>query len=154
MDQQDHQALEFLSSELTLVENRLYEHISTTFRWLMATLVTANGGAIVALLSEGANLRGTENAVAWFAAGLVLSLLMGVLSAFWGHRAIPAITKARSAIRQGLIMGDITPAKQAVEDLLAQQRPTWKTWVPTYAGLGSLACFVIGLITIALSVLC
>lgn len=149
MDQQDRLALEYLSRELATSETRIYDHISTTFRWLMATLFTANGGAIVALLSDGTRLAGSLCALAWFSAGIILSLIMGILSAFMGHRAIGPLTNARSRVHQGLITGETAEVKQALMELVEKQKMTWKMWLPTYAGLVSFACFVIGVLTIA-----
>jgi hypothetical protein len=149
MDQQDRLALEYLSRELATNETRIYDHIATTFRWLMATLFAANGGAIVALLSDANRLPGELYALAWFASGIILSLVMGVLSAFMGHRVMRPLTNAKSKVHQGLITGETAEAEQALKELVDKQKMTWKMWSPTYAGLGSLACFIVGVATIA-----
>ena len=149
MDQQDRLALEYLSRELATNETRIYDHITTTFRWLMATLFAANGGAIVALLSDPSRLPGELHALGWFAGGLILSLVMGVLSAFMGHRVMRPLTNARARVHQGLITGDTKDAEQALAELVEKQKMTWKMWSPTYSGLGSLSCFIIGVVTFA-----
>lgn len=151
MDQQDRLALEYLSRELATNETRIYDHIATTFRWLMATLFAANGGAIVALLGEASRLPGEANALGWFAAGVILSLIMGVLSAFMGHRVMPALTNAKAKVHQGLITGNTNEAEQALLNLVEKQKMNWKMWSPTYSGLGSLTCFIAGVVTIAAS---
>lgn len=143
MDQQDRLALEYVAAELAANETRIYDHISTTFRWLMATLFTANGGATIALLSSATDFRGRLHALAWFAAGITSSLIMGILSAFMG------LTEARAKVHQSLIAGEPADAEQALSNLIEKQKMTWKTWSPTYAGLISFACFVAGVLTIA-----
>lgn len=78
--------LKIIRSQLITSEARLFDHVSTTFRWLMATLFAANGGAIIAVL--GSTQSANVSALGWFAAGLVLSILMGILSCIWAFRAI------------------------------------------------------------------
>ena len=73
--------LRILKSILTTSETQLFDHLGTTFRWLMATLFAANGGSILALLQREAPLLNLDReALAWFAAGMLLSILMGALS--------------------------------------------------------------------------
>jgi hypothetical protein len=149
MDQQDRLALEYLSRELATNETRIYEHITITFRWLMATLFTANGGATIALLSNGTQFRGELFALGAFATGIIFSLLMGILSAFMGHRVMSPLTNAKAKVHQGLITGNTTDAEEALKVLVQKQTMNWKLWSPTYSGLLSFACFVIGVVTIA-----
>lgn len=149
MDQQDRLALKYVAGELAANETRIYDHISTTFRWLMATLFTANGGATIALLNSRTDLVGRLPGLAWFAAGITFSLIMGILSAFMGHRVMRPLTEAKAKVHQGLITGDPADAEQALNKLIEKQKMTWKTWSPTYAGLLSFACFVVGILTIA-----
>lgn len=149
MDKQDRLALEYLSCELATKETRIYDHIATTFRWVMATLFAANGGAVVALLSDASRLPGERHALGWFAAGTILSLTMGILSTFMAHRVMPPLTNARAKVHQGLITGDSTDAEQALKVVIEKQKMTWWMWSPSYAGLASFGCFIIGIITIA-----
>lgn len=153
MDLQDRLALEYLSRELVTNETRLYEHVAITFRWLMATLFAANGGAIIALMGDGEDLPGSLNALAWFAGGTVLSLVMGILSTYMAHRATGPVANARAKVNQGLITGETAEAKRAVNDLLGKQKMTWWQWSPTYAGLAAFVCFVAGIVTIAGSII-
>jgi hypothetical protein len=128
-------------------EGRLYEHVAAMYRWLLATLFAANGGAMLALLGHEKNLPGELYALGWFALGVISSLLMGTASAVFGLRASTAITKARVMVEEGLLTG--IPAKQEILELLVSQKPTWKTWTPSYLGGASLLFFIIGLGTIA-----
>lgn len=153
MNEQDRLALQYVAEEIAKAEARIYEHVSTTFRWLMATLFTANGGAIVALLAHDVRLGGSLYALACFAAGTICSLLMGVLSTWMGHRAAPQLMNARGEVHQALITGDASEAQQVLANLVADQRMNWKKWSPTYAGLASLAFFIGGIATITVSLL-
>jgi hypothetical protein len=140
--------LKIVRSQLIVSEARLFDHVSTTFRWLMATLFAANGGAIIGLLGwNGANQHGGLSAIGWFAAGLVLSILMGTLSAIWAFRSISPIVTTRLLIDQWLLTGEEN--KLVLDDLVARHSLTWKTWVPSYAGGASLACLIIGMLEIA-----
>lgn len=126
-------------------EARLYEHVSTTFRWLMATLFAANGGAIIALL--GSTQSGNVFALGWFAVGLILSIIMGILSCIQAFRAITSIDAARWSIDQSLLTRETDI--EFLNNLVARLKLTWKTWVPSYAGGASLACLIIGMFAIA-----
>lgn len=76
----ERKAVELARSELVTAESRVYSSVLQTFRWLMATLFAANGGALVALADK--KLAVPVSAMAIFAMGLALSLLMGTASTF------------------------------------------------------------------------
>lgn len=134
-----------IRTTLVTSEARLYDHISTTFRWLMATLFAANGGAIIALLSSPQ--RANVSALGWFAAGLILSIVMGILSSIWAFRALTSIERARWSIDQSLLTRETDT--ELLNNLVARLTLTWKTWVPSYAGVASLVCLLIGMLVIA-----
>ena len=142
--------LRVLKSILTTSETQLFDHLGTTFRWLMATLFAANGGSILALLQREAPLLNLDReALAWFAAGMLLSILMGALSTLWGHLAYVRLfnirLKVEQSLAEGLLNDEILPSLEA-------EKPTWKTWIPSYAGVLSFACLLAGVLTIARSV--
>jgi hypothetical protein len=147
MDEKERNALEILRNTLMTSEARIYEHVTTTFRWLMATLFTANGGGALALVNHGSNIDGSRAALGWFAVGVILALLMGVLSTFVAFRSSVAIMDARMHVERGLITDELPNA--AVVEFTTKQKPTWKTWMPSFAGIGSLICFVGGAATVA-----
>jgi hypothetical protein len=149
MDEQYRLALEYLDGEIAKAEARLYEHVSTTFRWIMATLFAANGGAVLALLGPGAALPQSYHAAGWFTAGVVFCLLMGVLSMLMAHLQVLAFTHARGSARNALITSNLELAQDAVSTLNKKAKMTWWKWSPSYAGLASLSCFVLGAITLA-----
>lgn len=149
MTGQEEKVLDLLRAHLIASEGRLYDHVATTFRWLMATLFAANGGAILALLGttrEG--VPGGNAALGWFGAGVVLSILMGMLSSLWGHRASVNVTTTRFRIERALLEGAMN--HEIVENVLAQ-KPNWKTWFPSYVGVVAFLCLTIGMLTVARS---
>lgn len=153
MEQSDRRAIELLRGELQVSEARLYEHISRTFQWLMATLFTANGGALISLLGDGAHdLPGRIYALVWFALGLIFSLMIG------GFSILVALQTANrsSAMRvklEGCLITEERPPESELLDFVNANRPNWKTWFPSYAGAVSFIFFILGLGTIAGSVL-
>jgi hypothetical protein len=141
--------LKIIRAQLITSEARLFEHVSNTFRWLMATLFTANGGAIIGLLGwNDATNRGAYAALGWFAAGVVLSILMGTLSCIKAARAIWPMERTRLSIDQSLVEGT-SPDKQIFDDLVRRNRVSWKTWYPAYTGGASLLCLIVGMLEIA-----
>jgi hypothetical protein len=112
----------------------------------MATLFAANGGAIIALLGSGSPaFKANNTALGCFAGGLLLSILMGILSGIWGHRASVRIIAARLKIDQSLLERAVN--QQVFADL-SSEKPTWKTWVPSYTGSASFVCLVLGIMAI------
>jgi hypothetical protein len=148
MDNDERSVVQWARAEVAAGEARLYEHLASTFRWLMATLFAANGGGMIGLLDAGAHdLPGRRYALVWFAIGLVCSLFMGALSAVASFRANAAMVKMRVKLDEGLITGQ-SPS-EALLEFVQSQKPNWKTWFPSYAGGASLLFFIIGLGTIA-----
>jgi hypothetical protein len=146
---QEEKVLDLLRTHLIATEGRLYDQVASAFQWLMATLFAANGGAILGLLgAEREGIPGTNAALGWFGAGVLLSILMGVLSSFWGHRASIRVTTTRFKIERALLEGVMS--QEAVDDVLAQ-KPNWRTWFPSYVGSGAFLCLLIGMLTVARS---
>lgn len=139
-------ALSLIQSNLVTAEARLFDHLMITFRWLMATLFAANGGAILAMSgSSPVAFSATRMSLGWFAAGLILSISMGILSGLWSYRASTQIIKSKLKVDQSLIEGVLDPS--ILQNLYAVKL-TWKTWVPSYAGLASLVCLIIGILNV------
>jgi hypothetical protein len=151
MEQQDRLALEFLSREFASTEAGLYDHIATSFRWVMATLFAANSGAVVALLNADRSLPGGRYPLGWFTAGMILSLVMGSLSVVMAQRQRALLAAARASVNQGLIMDDAEAADRALDEFKQKAEAAWWRDLPTYAGLCALICFIVGVLIIALS---
>ena len=145
MTEQEGRVLELLRTHLITSENRLYDEVATAFRWLMATLFAANGGAIIALLgTEQPSLKNSYAALAWFGAGVFLSILTGFLSCFWSYRQSVRFTITRFKIERAVLEGAMD--KEILSDVSAQ-KPNWKNWVPSYVGLVSFLCLIAGMLT-------
>ena len=140
------EALRLIQSQLITGEARIYDHVANTFRWLMATLFAANGGAVLALLGNP-QLAADKVALACFALGLVLSISMGILSTFWGQRASVRMAAIRARVEKSLIEGAIDAEIVAAIDAEA---PNWKTWTPSYIGGASFVALIAGLLVTAI----
>jgi hypothetical protein len=146
MTGQEDKVLDLLRTHLITTEGRLHDHVATTFRWLMATLFAANGGAILALFGAAQNgVKASGAALSWFGAGVFLSILMGLLSSFWGHRASIRVTTTRFKIDRAFLEG--TMNREILADISAQ-KPNWKTWVPSYVGILSFLCLAAGMLSV------
>lgn len=146
MTGQEDKVLDLLRTHLITTEGRLYDHVATTFRWLMATLFAANGGAILALFGaaqHGVTIDGAG--LSWFGAGVFLSILMGLLSSFWGHRASVRVTTTRFKIDRAFLEGAMN--HEILADIAAQ-KPSWKTWVPSYVGILAFLCLTAGMLSV------
>lgn len=147
MTGQEEKVLDLLRTHLMTSEGRHYDQVATTLRWLMATLFAANGGATLALLQAAPQADIARTALGWFAAGVFLSILMGLLSSFWGHRASVRVTTTRFKIERAMLEGAMNP--EILADISAQ-KSNWKTWVPSYVGILSFACFSAGMVAAGL----
>jgi hypothetical protein len=147
---EDKAPLMIVREELERAEARLYDHISQTFRWIMATLFAANGGAILAMIDHPDFARGAGPvALLLFGAGLLLSIGVGITSAFVTYRASVRLNQLRGEVWEMLLSGlrneDTLPKLQAM-------KPTWHTFGPSYLGILSLMCLVGGIAVAAASI--
>jgi len=143
----DAEALKILRDYLVKSEARLYDHVATTFRWLMATLFAANGGAILAILDQHGSRKASAIALAWFASGLIFSIAMGIASGFVSYRAVVRLETARLQIDECLLTG--ANNQKVLEDFVARNQISWKTWTPSYFGVASFACLIVGILMFA-----
>lgn len=142
--------LAIVRDELELAGARIYDHISQTFRWLMATLFTANGGAILAMIDHPDFAREAGPiALVLFGVGLLLSITIGISSAFLAYRRSVQINEIRTDVFGMLVSGlrneDTLPKMQAM-------KPTWRTFSPSYIGILSLICLMAGITVAATSI--
>lgn len=141
------EALKIIRTDLITGEGRIFEHVATTFRWLMGSLLAVNGGAIVAMLgSDNPLINSNAAALRFFAVGLVFSVLIGSLSSIWGLRAAGRWANIRAKVDRSLLEGVVD--KDIVPDM-TKEKPNWKTWVPSYAGGVSFVCFIAGVLAVA-----
>lgn len=149
MTQLEAELLKIIRGQLVTGEARLSDHAQTAFRWLMATLFAANGGAILAVPGLGGSSDQPANLIALgcFATGLALSIVMGALSIVWSFLAGLRMDKVRWSIDQSLLTGAID--QQALDKFVAQVNFTWKTWIPSYVGGASFVCLIGGMLAVA-----
>jgi hypothetical protein len=88
----------------------------------------------------------------WFALGLVFSVLIGGLSIVVSLQAANRSSAMRTKL-EGYLITEQAPPEKELLDFVNTNRPNWKTWFPSYAGAASFVFFVIGLVTIAGSLL-
>jgi hypothetical protein len=139
---------EFFRDWLQTSETRLYDHVSHMFRWLLATLFAANAGAIVAIISsakEAGDLH--RHALSWFAVGLMLSIGMGITSAIVGIRMTAAVQRAR--VETEKVLAGAEADEEPIHELVKRSQVTWKRFLPTYVGVASFLCLIIGMLVIA-----
>jgi hypothetical protein len=138
----------FLRDWLATSEARLYDHVASTFRWLLATLFAANGGAIIGILSgSNKSTSAFRDGLIWFAIGLLLSIGMGIASAIVSLRFIGVIQRARIEIER-VLAGEESDGS-SIQEMVTRGQVTWKGFVPTYIGIGSFVCLIIGMCRVA-----
>jgi hypothetical protein len=144
MEPQARQALEYVTVELATNESRIYDHSGTSFRWIMATLFAANGGAILAILGSEKELVGMLWALRWFYSGMLLAILTGSASTFAAYRAVSVMAEARGKIRGALIDADLETAKAAMAGMSDKLKMRWWHWTPSYLSALSFGCLIGG----------
>ena len=143
MDERDRRAVEYLIGELSTMETRLFDHISATSRWLMATLFAANGGAAATLVSDSASLPGESYALAWFAGGIALSIIAGMGATWNGYYMIRPVSTSRAKGNQALMTGDTTELDQSLPVLVQTHKMKWWMYSPSFFGISSLVCWIV-----------
>lgn len=144
MDAPTREALTFARDFFARSEARLYEQISATFRWVLATLFTANGGAVLGLLTSEENLPGKLWAAGWFSIGVVFAVLMGVSSVFVSLNAAPKINAIYMKAQEGLVHNQDVSA-----EIVTMANDMKIDWAPSRLGFASFGLFILGLATIA-----
>lgn len=134
-----------VKSVMETSEARLYEQVNTSFHWLLGTLFAANGGAVIALVSRATPTSALP--LAFFAAGVVCSILMGLANAVYAAKAIFSTTDIRMTL--ALLAAGKASLEQLTEKIAALNEPAWLKW-PMYGfGVLSLTCLIGGMATFA-----
>jgi hypothetical protein len=146
MEAQEEKALIILDQHLTVFEQRLYDHISSTFKWLIATLFAANGGGLLSLTQTQPNaLASVPSSAWWFAFGLTCSILVGILSSLIAIFSNRDITVTRTQIQVAALTGNLDDGLRA--KLSIPKKPSIWIWSPTAIGLLSFFAFIVGMIS-------
>lgn len=143
MTEGEEQALKIIHRDLLTAESRIYEHVASTFRWLMATLFAANGGAILAILNSPQTCTAPpRRALEFFAFGLTMSILMGILSTISGLHLGARYAKIRAKVAISLV--NRVTDQEIVPNLDSMKR-SWKTWIPSLVGVISFLSLLAGI---------
>lgn len=138
-------ALETLKPSVTMA----MEQMASLARWLLATLVTINGGALVSLLSVSDKVLPSNMlwAASLFTLGIVLSIAAATLSALTS--AIPMRTVG-AMIGYWTTVADDGERLEEQEIKLehAQRRTKINLWRNSAVGLLSLVSFVAGIVVV------
>ena len=128
----------------------LLSELATSMRWVQASLLVVNGGAAIAVLQSSAvSQRGTIDAGAAFAVGVVLSLLSAYI----------AVMKAQDVpVRMTQIIGywlgvsiDLLRSEEIERDWQEYARTLPRRWwLSRLLGWGSLAAFGTGCVLVGL----
>lgn len=144
-------AADIIIQQNSAVAVQAYGELASTYRWLLATLVSINGGAIVAVLS--ANDAFTNEAIvqscAIFAAGIVAAVLTALWSALGSEAAFALVGETLgywSLVRLDGIRNKSDEVK--IDIKVAKNRKAIRRRVAL--GLSSLLAFVVG-IAVAMS---
>ena len=120
-------------------------------KWILASLVTLNGGAIVVLGNVAGQMAGAalSSAIVWFAAGCVLAVLtalVGALSAIATSEPLGAVLGFWMRVRS---TGEFDEAENAKLIRRLTKRGLLTYGASVLLGVASLACFSVGIWTIA-----
>jgi hypothetical protein len=143
MDEKEAKALAVLDGHLTVSEGRLYDHISSMFKWLVATLFAANGGALLSMTHTSRD--GGPSCSAWFfGIGLICSIAVGMSSSLVAMLSSRDITVTRTQIQIATLNG-------MIDDALRTKLSTVKSasiwiWTPVAIGVFSFLMLTIGLV--------
>lgn len=144
MDNPTRDALTFARDLFARSEARLYDQISATFRWVLATMFTANGGAVLGLLGTDNEFPGQIWAAGWFSLGVVFAILMGISSIFASLKAAPKINAIYVKAQEGLVHD-----QDVSTEIVTMANDMKVDWTPSHLGFVSFGFFILGLATIA-----
>lgn len=112
-------------------------------KWLIASLLIINGGALIAIGQRVSSDPTSLAAAPWFVGGIVLGMLCGLTT--WVNASLLAGFYDLWAQPAMLIDSERWPEKQ---NSWKSKFMPWTFWGSLMIGIGSLACFVIGSISI------
>ena len=143
MEEQEEKALVLLDKHLTVFEQRLYDHISSMFKWLVATLFAANGGALLSM-RENATAATVPCSAWFFGFGLLCAIFVGMSSSLVAMLANRDVTVTRTQIQIATLMNHIDDPLRA--KLSTVKNPSIWIWSPVALGIISFVLFTTGMI--------
>lgn len=115
-------------------------------KWILASLVTLNGGAMIVLgdVADQLPTGDVANALAWFTGGCVVAVIAGILGTASVVASSKPIGEAMAFWTRVLRTGEMDAAENAriAKRLMRRSLLTYGT--AALVGLGSLGCFAVG----------
>lgn len=145
MDEDLKPITEHVSSVLGDGEARLYEQVNVSFHWLLATLFAANGGALVTLL--GRDVVASTLPLAFFAGGIVASILMGLANAIYATKSLLTLTDLKMTFVA--FAAEQASFEELQGKIAALEGFKLMKWAMYVAGIVSLALLIGGMIAFA-----
>ena len=136
---------DYVKSVMETSEARLYEQVNTSFHWLLGTLFAANGGAVIALVSRATPTSALP--LAFFAAGVVFSILMGLANAVYAAKAILSTTDIKMTLM--LLAASEASLEELKQKIASLNEFKWLKWSMYVSGVLSLICLIGGMATFA-----
>ena len=131
---------------MTDAKNRLLNEHAASFRWLLASLFAANGGALVAL---GGNESLTVDGKLWAGALFTLGVLSSLITAWTNQRSARAIIEPVSSLIAlwTCVAAGMPFEEEKHRDLLAEVDKGSRSSRPTQVfGWGSALLFLAGMV--------
>ena len=147
LDERDREAVESLRDLVRPLMFQAAEQTAATSRWLLASLLAVNGGAILASLNS-AEIGGPAErwAILFWVGGIVLALGSGLVAMFNGQRGIAVAGDMLSAITKMLQTGAWQDIRFEAEQVELKRRGK----VAIAVGVLSEIAFVVGVIVAAI----
>ena len=126
--------------------NRLVEEHAASFRWLIASLFAANGGAIIALsAADAVPTHAKLWAGAWFTVGILCSLLIARMNQSMIQKTLDPLSNLIAfwgAVAHGMEFdGD-----EHTRLMDQARRSTKQSWPVQLCGWAAVLCFLFGMI--------
>lgn len=129
--------------------NRILDEVSSSSRWILATLVTVNGGAAAAIISTDKISRDAKLWSGGIASlGVIFAVLLGYSMILSAQRILPLLNELAGTWMQGVVSGHLNAMEltQRENGLQKAIRP-WQIAAHVFGWL-SLAAFVISVIVL------
>lgn len=124
--------------------DRILDQHADDFKWLTASLMLLNSGAIAGVINTDAiSIYGKQVSSSFYIVGIVFCLLIAVASQLFGRRSLPPLLKYRAywiSISQGEVYS-AEAEQEAATDFKRSQRLAWI--VPILGWLSAIA-FIAG----------
>jgi len=133
----------------TLTSEKILENASQISRWILASLVTINGGGAIAVGSASRiPTEAASHAIGAFVIGIILAVLSGLSGASAASKQAAPVANLAAHYIESHIKGQLTVEAQLASEKLIK-RAAWFTRLTTTVGLLSLGAFAWGAYTAA-----